>query len=93
MPTVNDSPCPRCAARGTLSLSETLEARPPGTYSLAGAGTKVSARARPVLDCAACGLHVVGDYDPDGRHVSFDPPPSPTPSAEDSSPADDCHPR
>lgn len=32
---------------------------------------------RPVLSCAACGMSKVGDFDADGRHVTFAPDPVP----------------
>jgi hypothetical protein len=74
--TVEESPCPVCGAHGTLRLSQTLQAKPLGTFSLAGAQMKVSAQLRPVLSCTACDLKMVGVYDDDGRHVSFPQPAS-----------------
>lgn len=72
MSTIDNAPCPACSTPpGSLSLTETLEARPLGTWSLAGAQLKTSARSAPVLNCSVCGLRVVGEYDPDGHHVTF----------------------
>jgi hypothetical protein len=73
--TVEESPCPRCGASGTLSIRERLQAKPPGTHSLAGGQMKVSARSVPVLGCSDCGLSVDGVWDPDGRHATFPPVP------------------
>lgn len=71
MPTVEESRCPSCGEPGTLSLGSALVAKPIGTFSLAGAGMKVSAVLRPTLSCSACGLHRTGLLDPDGKHVWF----------------------
>lgn len=79
------SRCPACgAAPGTLRITRTLVANPTGTYSVAGAQTKVTARERPVLTCTACPLNVTGEYephpsgDPDRAHAVFTPPPGTT---------------
>jgi len=70
MPTVDTSPCPRCAASGTLALGVTLVR----TDGLVGGSTlKVTAEEAPVLTCSACGMRKVGRYDRDGRHVLFPP--------------------
>lgn len=75
MPTVDNARCPACGAGpGTLAIVERLVAAPLGTYSLAGAQLKASARVRPVLTCTACALEKAGEYDADGRHVTFQPP-------------------
>ncbi len=78
MATIDDSPCPACGTGpGTLSLQvgSRLQARPLGTFSLAGAQMKVAAIASPVLRCSACGLQVQGRWDSDGRHVVSPAPP------------------
>ncbi len=79
MATVEESPCPSCGSTGTLSLDQVFEAKPVGSYSLAGVMVKAVARHRPVLRCSACGLDHRGEYDTDGRHVSF-PPVEPAPA-------------
>lgn len=66
-----DSACPQCEQTGTLSISDVLEARPLGTFSLSGANMKVSARNRPVLTCSQCAYRVAGEYS--GRHAIFPP--------------------
>lgn len=75
MATVDAAPCPvpSCAAVGTLTLDRVFEAKPVGAYSLAGVQLKTTGRFRPVLRCSACGLDHRGEYDPDGRHVTFPP--------------------
>jgi hypothetical protein len=78
MATIDQSSCPKCGAGpGTLTLSKGMQALPIGTWSLAGVQLKTSAIEVPVVDCSACGLHVVGSYDPDGRHVTFPNPDEP----------------
>lgn len=52
--------CTNCQSIGTLELSTRLEARPPGTYSLAGVQPKVSAREVPMLTCSSCGAECRG---------------------------------
>ncbi len=75
MATPDESLCPACGAGpGTLSIGEQLQARPFGSYSLAGAQLKVAAVAVPVLACSACGLRITGRYDGDGRHATFPSP-------------------
>lgn len=70
MPGPEVVPCPACGAGpGVLSIVERLVASPLGSFSLAGAGLKVSARWRPVLVCAECGWEDVGVFD--GRHALF----------------------
>lgn len=70
-------PCPACAAPpGCLRVTFRLVCAPLGSYSLAGATAKASARLRPVLTCDRCPLEVVGELDDDGRHVVF-PRPAP----------------
>lgn len=65
--------CPRCRADpGCLGITDRLQARPLGSFSVAGAQLKVSARSVPVLRCSACGLELVGEYTGDG-HAAFTP--------------------
>lgn len=73
MATAEESPCPRCAAAGTLSITSRLVAQPFGGFSLAGGMMKFPVRQLPVLVCSNCGLDHAGRWDPDGRHVLFDP--------------------
>jgi hypothetical protein len=73
MATATESPCPRCAAAGTLDIVFRLVAKPVGSFSLAGVMMKFSAQQLPVLTCSGCGLNHVGRWDPDGRHALFDP--------------------
>jgi hypothetical protein len=78
MATISGSKCPNCdAGPGTLSIEpgSGLQVMPIGSFSLAGAQMKFSARATPVLCCSACGLRRDGRYDGDGRHVTFGPEP------------------
>lgn len=75
METAEESPCPVCGAAGTLQVDVRLVASPIGSFSLAGAMPKVSARNRPLLTCSACGLNVIGEYSADGRHAMFPPQP------------------
>jgi hypothetical protein len=75
---IQDARCPACdAGPGTLDIVQRLMPKRLGTYSLAGAQTKVSAYAAPVLCCRACGLQHAGTYDADGEHASFPPLPEP----------------
>lgn len=76
MTDVEHTACPRCgAAPGALTLTRSMVAKPLGTYSLSGNQMKVSARdGSPVLDCSFCDLHVVGEFEPDGKHVVFPQP-------------------
>ena len=76
MATADTATCPTCTTTGTLRVDLRMCANPLGTFSLAGAGMKVTARVRPVLTCTTpgCGFHLAGDLDPDGRHVTFPTP-------------------
>lgn len=74
--TVEESPCPRCGATGTLTCEPRFVATPLGEFSLAGVMMKAPARVRPVLECPACEPHLVGEVHADGRHVMF-PQPAP----------------
>jgi hypothetical protein len=73
--TAEESPCPVCGATDTLQIESRLVASPIGSFALAGAMPKVSARNRPVLTCSACGLNVTGEFTADGRHATFPPLP------------------
>jgi len=65
-----DVSCPKCQAPpGSLSVEFKLAAKPLGTWSLAGAQTKVAAEWRPVLACSDCDFFRVGSYD--GHHATF----------------------
>jgi hypothetical protein len=74
MATIEESSCPACGAADTLQLDQALETQPIGSFSLAGAQMKFSARSRPRLTCSVCTLDLLGEYDQDGRHVTFDSP-------------------
>lgn len=52
--------CPSCSATGTITVRPVLAAKPPGTFSLSGAQTKLAAVAAAVAECSACGLSVTG---------------------------------
>ena len=52
MPSPEETPCPTCGHVG-LELGETLRARPLGSFSLAGAQMKVSARMELRWSCLA----------------------------------------
>lgn len=58
------SPCPQCGEVGKLRIEyrDKLVAKPLGSFSLAGAQMKVSARRvqAPFLCCDACGLALEG---------------------------------
>ncbi len=81
MATAEASPCPACAATGTLSIDQVFDAAPVGDFSLAGVMMKFTGRFRPVLKCSACGLDHRGEFEPDGRHAVFAPlPAAPAPA-------------
>lgn len=82
MATVEDSLCPVCRCFGTLRIERGFRTASVGTYSLAGAQLKVAAVEAPRLCCSECGLDVLGEYESDGRHVSF---PSIKPESPDGS--------
>lgn len=65
-------PCPNCGQQGGLTIGPRLEARPLGTWSLAGAQLKTSAVQRLGLGCTLCGMLVLGDLDEDGKFVTTD---------------------
>lgn len=53
--------CARCNTDGTLRIEYRLEAKPLGTYSLAGAQMKVAATRWPWMVCDACGSTCRGE--------------------------------
>jgi hypothetical protein len=70
--------CPDCGASSrtdstAFEIRKTLVASPIGSFSLAGAQMKVSAREVLVLQCAHCGWHVIGhlEVDEDGTPRNF----------------------
>lgn len=72
MPKAETSSCPACgAAPGALSIEVKLIAKPCTAQSLAGVQMKTGAQRLPVLTCAVCLLKIVGTFDDDGRHVTF----------------------
>jgi hypothetical protein len=52
--------CPKCAAENTVIVSRGLQARPLGSFSLAGAQMKFSAHEVVIATCTECDLHLVG---------------------------------
>lgn len=58
-PDVSDTACPACGVKA-LAIETRLEAKPTGTYSLAGAQTKVAAVEWPWLMCGSCGAEARG---------------------------------
>jgi hypothetical protein len=50
-----DATCRHCHTHGRIRAEMRLEARPLGTFSLAGRQTKTSAREQPHAVCGACG--------------------------------------
>jgi hypothetical protein len=66
--------CPACHA-GPLQLTQTLAAKPIGTFSLAGAQMKVSAEQLWKLACPSCSWYAVGHieggtYDPETQTMT-----------------------
>ena len=49
------SACPACGVRGSVELTVILQAKPVGTFSLAGQQMKFSAARATRYDCTACG--------------------------------------
>jgi len=62
MATVEETPCPGCGALA-LRIEERLEAKPLGTFSLAGQQLKASAWLWPWLVCGACGIQARAKFD------------------------------
>lgn len=63
--------CPHCQQR-TMYMRIKLVTSPAGTYSLAGAQPKVTARQGIFLVCQSCGANTEGHLDPDSEHATFD---------------------
>lgn len=59
MADVKTTPCPACG-EVALRIETRLEARPIGSFSLAGAQLKSSAKEVPWLVCGACGVEAKG---------------------------------
>jgi hypothetical protein len=55
--------CPVCGA-DTLVIEQRIEAKPIGSFSLAGAGMKFSATRWPWIRCTACGIEARGEVSP-----------------------------
>jgi hypothetical protein len=53
-------PCTNCGVKGGLQIEMRLEAKPPSTYSLAGAQPKVAARSWPWMVCRNCSAECRG---------------------------------
>lgn len=68
---IDETPCPNCEAVATLFIQTKMVANPIGSFSIAGAGLKVTAQERPVLTCTACEWEKIGRFDSDGGHVIF----------------------
>lgn len=49
------SACPSCGVRGSVELTIILQAKPVGTFSLAGQQMKFSAARTARYDCTECG--------------------------------------
>jgi hypothetical protein len=56
-------PCPECGTVGTVALRPVMVAKPLGSFSLAGAQMKVSARQGWELACSACSFRVLGQVE------------------------------
>lgn len=72
------TPCPECGKTGTMTLGRKLRANPIGSFSLAGAQMKVSARDVDTITCdpdvGGCGWSADGVYDADYHHFITDQP-------------------
>lgn len=64
--------CPDCGQTGGLTIGTRLVARPLGTWSLAGAQMKTSARTMAELACSRCGMSRVGRIE--GNHFVQEAP-------------------
>lgn len=69
--------CPDCGVSSRINpsgfaLEQVIVAKPLGSFSLAGAQTKVSATSRVQLS-HSCGWSVVGRVDADGNNLIVDP--------------------
>lgn len=49
------NPCPKCSEAGWVDVREVFVAKAPGTYSLAGVGTKLTGRWGWEFRCGKCG--------------------------------------
>ena len=68
---IEETPCPTCNRVGTLYVEVKLVAKPIGSFSLAGAQTKVTAESKPFLLCSVCHFTKMGKFSEDGYHVEF----------------------
>lgn len=59
------SRCPKCGGQDTVQVEQGLQARPIGSFSLAGAQMKFSAREVAIATCTTCDLHLVGHLELD----------------------------
>jgi hypothetical protein len=59
MTSIDKTPCPSCGAVA-LRIEWRLTARPIGSFSLSGAGMKLSAREVPWLICGSCEIEIQG---------------------------------
>ena len=53
-PDLSTIPCPGCDNVGTLYIGTVLQAKPIGSFSLAGNQMKVSAQRIPAIRCSFC---------------------------------------
>lgn len=60
-PDVSEVPCPACGQQ-TLVIEMRLEAKPHGTYSLAGQQMKIAATEWPWIKCTNCQIEARGKY-------------------------------
>jgi len=70
---VEQARCPSCGTVGSMRIDQALQARPVGSFSLAGYMTKFTAQSVPILRCRECPLEVTGRYDGE-RHAVFPTP-------------------
>lgn len=63
---ISRQPCPDCGSVGTMLLGQELVAKPLGTYSIAGAQTKVVAQTKYTITCEECGWKRYGKFE--GRY-------------------------
>jgi hypothetical protein len=78
--TAQSDACPECGKRGTLTVTKGFEAKPLGTFSLAGMQPKVAASVTLRITCdqgqGGCGWTAPARLDPDGKHIVVDQPTS-----------------
>jgi len=65
--------CPNCLDKGGLHISTAFQARPIGTYSLAGGQLKFSLVEVPQLSCTLCDWTTIGSWDGPGHAIFPDP--------------------